>query len=66
MDQYKLSLIIPCYNEEENIEVFYSTLVSQLSFLNCSEIIFVDDGSSDETLLKIKNIAGYEFVFCKV
>jgi len=57
MEQNKISFIIPCYNEEENIMALYSMLLSQIYFLDNFEIIFIDDGSLDDTLLKIKNIA---------
>ena len=44
----KISIIIPVYNEEQNIDPLYNELL-----LYCSqnaEIIFIDDGSSDSTL----------------
>ena len=55
----KLSIIVPCYNEEETINLFYNELkqtLNKLTDLN-HEIIFVDDGSTDKTLsliLKLK------------
>lgn len=54
----KLSLIIPCYNEEESLPVFYKTVTPILESMNCSyEILFVDDGSKDQTLSILKHIA---------
>ena len=53
----KLSLIVPCYNEAENIELFQSETIK--AFCGCSysyEIIFVDDGSKDATLHQLKKI----------
>ena len=52
-----ISIIIPIYNEEENIGPLYESLTNTLkSLLIPFEIIFVNDGSSDrseEFLLKI-------------
>ena len=53
----KLSLIVPCYNEAENVELFQSETMK--AFEGCSysyEIIFVDDGSTDATLHNLKKI----------
>lgn len=48
----KISLIVPCYNEQEVIDLFYSEIQKIKSdFKNVEfEIIFVDDGSKDKTL----------------
>ena len=53
----KLSLVVPCYNEAENVLPFYSETVS--AFSDCGfdyEIVYVDDGSSDATLHNLKKI----------
>jgi len=47
-----LSIVLPCYNEEKNILVVYKQIKSALSGVRM-EIIFVDDGSSDETFQRI-------------
>ncbi|MFO7321339.1 MAG: glycosyltransferase, partial [Chloroflexota bacterium] len=45
----QLSVVIPVYNEGENIEPLYDELSSALNDLNRSyEVIVVDDGSSDD------------------
>lgn len=48
-----LSLVVPCYNESEVIEKFFSVMFSKENLLgldlNC-EIIFINDGSKDNTL----------------
>lgn len=50
----ELSIIIPVYNEEENISVLYKSLVNVLESLGKSyEIIFVDDGSTDGTFQRL-------------
>ncbi|RXA20263.1 glycosyltransferase [Methanosarcina sp. MSH10X1] len=52
-----LSIIIPVYDEEENIVELYENLYSILSELDRTyEIIFVDDGSTDNTFQEIKAI----------
>lgn len=53
----KLSLVVPCYNEAENVLPFYSETVS--AFSDCGfdyEIVYVDDGSTDATLHNLKKI----------
>lgn len=54
----KLSVVAPLYNEGENVELLYSAIVSGLSEFDGSyEIIFVDDGSSDNTVDKMRELA---------
>ena len=51
----KLSLVVPCYNEEENVAAFQQAVIA--AFQGCGysyEIIFVDDGSSDGTLTQLE------------
>lgn len=55
----KISVVVPCYNEEEAIPFFYREIgtvqknISEYEF----EIIFVDDGSKDRTLIVAKELA---------
>jgi len=50
-----LSIILPCFNEEENIDSLYSDLCSILQKVGGSyELIFIDDGSTDNSLSKLK------------
>lgn len=53
----KLSLVIPCYNEQENVALFYREAFeafknSAISF----EFVFVNDGSTDGTLAMLKKL----------
>ena len=53
-----ISIIIPVYNEQKNLEELNNRLLSVCSSLNKKfEIIFVDDGSTDSSLEKIKNFS---------
>lgn len=57
----KISLIVPCYNEEITIPVFYQEAISVLKNMDCIyELIFVDDGSTDETLFVLKRLASQD------
>ena len=55
-----LSVVVPCYNEEENIEDFYHELLKNESFFKEKEvdleIIYVDDGSKDATVSEVKKL----------
>ena len=47
----KISIIVPCYNEEDVLEIFYKKITEVSSEINAEfEYIFVDDGSKDKTL----------------
>ena len=52
----ELSIVCPVYNEQDNIDLFLSRLETELIKLNMTfEIIFVNDGSTDNTLHKLEN-----------
>ncbi len=57
-----LSVIVPCYNEEENIRDFYDELFKNTSFFEKKEIevelIYIDDGSKDHTVEEIRKLHG--------
>ena len=52
----KLSLVIPVMNEEENIEPLFKAIREALEGIDY-EVILVDDGSTDATVYKIKELA---------
>lgn len=55
----KISLIIPCYNEEESLPPFYAELCRVASEMREQEFefLFIDDGSKDKTLSVVKDYA---------
>lgn len=59
--KYLLSVVVPCYNEQDNINDIYNELKKQSAVIENMdfdmEIIFVDDGSSDNTATIIQQIA---------
>jgi glycosyltransferase involved in cell wall biosynthesis len=53
----KLSVVIPIYNEEENINLLYEELKGVLKTIDHEhEIIFIDDGSSDTSLVLLEKL----------
>ena len=53
----KLSLVVPCYNEAENVAAFQEAVIS--AFHDCGydyEIVFIDDGSRDATLHNLRKL----------
>lgn len=53
-----LDIVVLCYNEEEMIPLFYEEVLKVLNSLNIPyKLIFVDDGSSDDSLKIIKKLA---------
>lgn len=62
MNKVELSVIVPFFNEENNLEKLHSQIISVLRELNIiSEIIYVDDGSTDKSLSNLKStIAEYK------
>lgn len=53
----KLSLVVPCYNEAENVPEFHAAVLT--AFEGCGydyEIVYVDDGSRDATLHNLKKL----------
>lgn len=58
MNSCKLSVVVPCFNEQEAVPIFYNEVKKILVTLKAEyEIIFVDDGSSDKTLEEVKELS---------
>lgn len=55
-----LSVIVPCYNEEENVNLFYRELMENSAFFKEEEIeleiLYIDDGSNDGTAAEVKKL----------
>ena len=52
-----ISIIVPCYNEEESIPQFYREVTKVISAMDIeTEIIFIDDGSKDRTLAVVRKL----------
>ena len=57
-DNFKLSIIIPCYNEKKTIEVILKKIINSLNYYKIFdyEIIIIDDFSNDGTTEILKNL----------
>ena len=55
----KISIIVPCYNEEEMIPLFYEELSKTTKKLKKVEfeVIYINDGSTDNSLKEMKNLS---------
>jgi len=55
-----LSVIIPCYNEEENVKVFYKEFLKNSVYFQEKnidiELLYIDDGSKDKTVQMVKEL----------
>lgn len=61
----KLSMVVPCYNEEESLPMFHEAVLK--AFEGCGydyEIVYIDDGSRDATLARLRQL--FEAQTCPV
>lgn len=57
----KVTIIVPCYNEQESLPYFYQETVSVLQKINYDyEFLFVNDGSKDGTLTILRELAAQD------
>lgn len=57
----KLSVIIPCFNEEEALPLYYGAMCPVMEKIDAEfELIFVDDGSQDSTLSVLEKLCGQD------
>lgn len=53
----KLSLVVPCYNEEKNVPLFYEAVKKDFTDVNFEyELVFVNDGSRDGTFKALQKL----------
>lgn len=53
----KLSLVVPCYNEEKNVSLFYEAVKNDFSGADFDyELVFVNDGSKDGTFKELQKL----------
>jgi glycosyltransferase involved in cell wall biosynthesis len=59
MNNPEISIVIPCYNEEGNVNVLYDKLkvILQECQISNFEILYINDGSNDNSLVKLKELA---------
>ena len=54
-----LSLIVPCYNEQDALPLFYREAIGVIENMGCEyELLLINDGSTDNTLSVMKELAG--------
>ena len=55
----KISIIVPCYNEDEALPLFYNEIFKQAKIMNYVdfEFLFINDGSNDQTLNTLKSLS---------
>ncbi|WP_269474575.1 glycosyltransferase [Phytohabitans flavus] len=53
-----LSVVVPCFNEEASVERLHAAVTAATAALTTEiEIVFVDDGSDDGTLVALRGLA---------
>ncbi|MDO5455879.1 MAG: glycosyltransferase family 2 protein, partial [Eubacteriales bacterium] len=53
-----LSLVVPCYNEQDALPIFYREVTEVLSSMDCGyELVLINDGSRDNTLSIMRELA---------
>ena len=58
-NMHKVSICIPIFNEEQNIDPLFEDIFGSELYLNVDEIIFIDDKSTDKSLHKINKISEF-------
>nr|MCR5419298.1 glycosyltransferase family 2 protein [Lachnospiraceae bacterium] len=61
MNKDKISIIVPCYNEEEALPLFYGEVTKVLGGMDAEyELLLINDGSKDQTLAKMRELAALD------
>src|SRR5690606_15830558 len=53
-ESFAITVVVPCLNEEDNVDTLYDETVAELRRYADLEVLFVDDGSIDGTLDRIR------------
>ena len=60
-DLYDISIVVPVFNEQENLNTLFQELISVLEPLfKTFEIIFVDDGSTDRSFQVLQQLHAFD------
>jgi glycosyltransferase involved in cell wall biosynthesis len=61
-DKTLLSIVTPCYNEQDNVDELYMRVKAAIAPLDKYkfEIIFIDNASKDDTVIKLKRLAAVD------
>lgn len=57
MGRFAVTVVVPCRNEADNVEAAYRDITTELGRYDELEILFIDDGSTDDTLDRIRRLA---------
>lgn len=58
----KISIVVPCYNEQAALPIFYQEIIRIAGEMNYAEFefVFIDDGSKDDTLPTLRRLAAQD------
>ena len=57
----KITIIVPCYNEEDSLPLFYKSISQIMDGMSVErEYIFINDGSNDRTLVTLKELSEHD------
>jgi glycosyltransferase involved in cell wall biosynthesis len=61
MARFPITVVVPCLNEADNVEHVYREIIDTLGDRDDAlELLFVDDGSTDDTLARIRDLAAID------
>lgn len=57
MNRFAVTVVVPCLNEADNVEPLYQEVTGEFARYDALEVLFIDDGSTDGTLDRIRALA---------